>query len=362
VALPASFLDIAKSVSYFFVFIAPFFTMYGLSKRFETAEGEKRRTSGIFLTALGLVLLYEILFNIWFWFDLWGEYPFFGNEVLGVGAFFMYFFLLHMRGKVTGEDPWDRFFRFTAPYLMFYLIYCVMVMHIFYLGRLLSGAGSMGSLNVVWRNPILYALYNFGFPFAFYFIFLAYVECGNVMKRLGTEYRPTLISAMLILLSFLIWLYAQFSNFLFRGTTTWNELSTFSSSLAYPMNEWEYIEMLPGFFGSVIAILNALLLYKEIRRKVPRFGKARNEDEERLFRFVSDMSDVVGGVSMTLLGLSLDRYNTIRGADVVMDDAAHISNINEDEWPGLLSFVVRFYSECIGPITIRKATELGIAV
>ena len=69
VALPASFLDIAKSVSYFFVFIAPFFVMYGLSKRFEAVEGEKRR-SGMFLAALCLVLLYEILFNIWFWFDL----------------------------------------------------------------------------------------------------------------------------------------------------------------------------------------------------------------------------------------------------------------------------------------------------
>jgi hypothetical protein len=237
-----------------------------------------------------------------------------------------------------------------------------MVMHIFYLGRLLNGAGSIESLNAIWKNPILYALYNFGFPFAFYFIFLSYVECGDIMKKFRIEYRPMFVSAVLILVSFLIWLYSQFSNFLFRGAPAWNELSTFSSSLAYPINRWEHIEMLPGFFGSVIAILNVLLLYKEVRREVPRFGKARNENEEKLFRFVSDMSDVVGGVSMTLLGLSLNRYNTIRGADVVMDDAAHISNIGEDGWSGLLGFVVQFFSECIGPIAIRKATELGIAV
>ena len=202
--MPNAFPDIIKFISLFFVFIAPFFVIYAISRRFESAEREKKRFSGIFLAALTLTFIYGVMFNIWSWCGLWGRYPFFGNEIMGIGAFLIYLFFLHMRERFTGEDPWDRLFRFTAPYLMFYLIYCVTTMHTIYLGRLLQGTESFSLLETVWTNPIFYAFNNFGFPFAFYFIFLSYVECGNILKRFGIEHRPILISAVLILVSFLI--------------------------------------------------------------------------------------------------------------------------------------------------------------
>jgi hypothetical protein len=263
----------------------------------------------------------------------------------------MYMFLLRMRERLTGEDAWDRLLRFTAPFLMFYLIYCVIVMHLFYVGRILQG-GNLSALDEGWKNPVTYAIGNFGFPFAFYFLFLSYIECGNVMKRLKMKHGALVLSAFLILTSFLLWLYNQFSLFLFRGTPVYAELSDFLSGITY--NDFQ---MVPGFAGAIIAIAGTRSLYHEMRKEMRPLGKAKSRDEEALFRFVSEMGSVIGGVSLTLLKLSLERYGDTTGTIVELEEGG-ISNFS----PDLPPFVVRFYSECVGPLALRKARELGIKV
>jgi len=349
--MPAVFTELFVYISFFLIFVGPFFVIYSLSRRFELAESEKRRFSHLFSSSFAMIIAYEAWFILWSQLGLWGVYEFFGNELLGIAALLMYIFLLRMRERLTGEDSADRLLRFTAPFLMFYLIYCVIAMHLFYLGRILQG-GSLSALSAGWKNPVVYAISNFGFPFAFYFLFLSYMECGNIMGRLKMRHVALVLSAFLILTSFLLWLYNQFSLFLFRGTPIYGELSSFLPGMTY-----DDLQMVPGFIGAMIAIAGTRTLYREMRKEVSQPGKAKTADEELLLRFVSEMGCVVGGVSMTLLRLSLERYSDSTGVRVELGEKG-FSNFS----PDIPAFVVRFYAECIGPLAVRKARDMGIKV
>jgi hypothetical protein len=345
------FTDVFVYISFFLIFVGPFFAIYSLSRRFELAEREKKRFSHLFRSSFALIIVYEVWFILWSQLGFWGVHEFFGNELLGIAALLMYLFLLRMRERLTGEDAYDRLLRFTAPFLMFYLIYCVIAMHLFYVGRILQG-GSLSTLAAGWKNPLIYAISNFGFPFAFYFLFLSYIECDNMMGRLKMKHGALVLSAFLILTSFLLWLYNQFSLFLFRGTSIYGELSNFLPGMTY-----DDFQMVPGFAGAMIAIVGTRTLYREMRKGVSLSGKAKTADEELLLRFASEMGGVIGGVSLTLLRLSLERYSDSTGIRVELGEGGF-----SDFSPDVPAFVVRFYAECVGPLAFRKARDLGIKV
>jgi len=67
-----------------------------------------------------------------------------------MGAFFMYLFLLKLREKMGGEDPYDRMTRFVAPMIMPLVLALCMFVPLTYLARLYAGE----SLSVSWHYTL----------------------------------------------------------------------------------------------------------------------------------------------------------------------------------------------------------------
>ena len=298
-------------------------------------------------------LIYLIWYALWGGYNLWGKpgRPFFGNELLAVGSFFMYLFLLKFRERMTKEDPWDRLTKFVAPVFMPYLIISVLMIHTIYVDKITV----YGTAELTQINPLHWLLTNFGFPFAFYFIFLSYMECNDLLKSLKVIHKPLVISAFLVLISLFLWLYTQWGIFLFRGTPFYSDVAWLTNPIG-PFVSWSEIEMIPALVGSIIAVANMLFLYRKLRGQVPQI---KEDEVERyafaLFQFLTNISDMIGGTSITIFKSAIDGYNSRFGKNIKIEDTIHLSNIEEKEWPKFMEFVLGVFYMCIGPVTWEKA-------
>jgi hypothetical protein len=293
--------------------------------------------------------------SMWSSYNLYHKFSFYGNEVLAFGSFFMYLFILKLRERITEEDPWERLTRFVAPVLLFYVMISVLLIHIIYVGRLATG----DSANLPQINPLHFVLSNYGFPFAFYFVFLSYLESKDILKSFCIVHKPLVLSAFLVLFTLFIWLYEQWLRLLFQGASFYADLAYFANPIG-PFNSWNRVEMLPGLIGSIIAIANMLVLYVQMRKPLPKIGK---EEEKMpyafsLFQFLTKISEVIGGTSITIFRSAIDGYNKRFDKEVQVEDTIKLSNIPEEEWPEFIEFVLGIFYMCIGPITWEEAKQI----
>ena len=67
-----------------------------------------------------------------------------------------------------------------------------------------------------------------------------------------------------------------------------------------------------------------------------------------LFQFLTKISEVIGGTSVTIFRSAIDGYNKRFNKEVQVKDTIKLSNIPEEE---RLEFVLGVFYVCIGPIT-----------
>ncbi len=103
---------------------------------------------------------------------------------------------------------------FFAPALFFYLVISALMIHLTYI----DAVAIRGATELQQVNPLYWLLNNFGYPFAFYFIFLSYIECKDLLKSLKVIYKPLVLSAFLVITTLFLWLYEQWCIFFFRRT------------------------------------------------------------------------------------------------------------------------------------------------
>lgn len=254
---------------------------------------------------------------------------------------------------MTGDDAWDRFTRFFAPALFFYTMISVLMIHLTYVNAVVLGATELQQ-----KNPLYYVLSSFGYPFAFYFIFLSYIECKDLLKSLRVVHKPLVISAFLVMITFLLWLYEQWCIFLFGGTLLYRDVV----QLSYPIwffTEWWTIELLPGFIGSVIAMVNMVFLYKQLKKPLPIMSE---EEAGRyvigVFKFLTGISEVIGGTSLTIFRSTVEGYNERFCRNIKINDTIQLSGLNREEWPAFIRFMLDVYYKCIGPITWDIARDV----
>jgi hypothetical protein len=295
-------------------------------------------------------MIYCVLVTIWFLNQLWSKIPFVGNEILAVGAFLMYLFLLKLRERMTGEDPYDRLIKFVVPMLIPWIMLITMIIPLHY-----AGEEALGS-NVTCLSPLEGIV---GFSLAFYFVFLSYMECKDLLKSFRVIHKPLILSAFLILATFLIWQYNKWCIFLFLGTPLYGEMAYFASPDAL-LYSWEKSEMLPGLFGSFIALANMFVLHSKIKEPVPEIKKEEVEVPcaFSLFQFITKISEVVGGAAITIFRSAIDGYNKRFNRNIEVADTIHLSNVKNEEWPEFIEFVLRIFNMCIGPITWEEAKQI----
>jgi len=345
--------NMMKLISIACIFLVPFLLVYYISRGFERAQKTKPRFSYLFWPSLILTLIYIIWYAIWAGYRLW-DLPFFGNEILCISSFFMYLFLLKLRERMMEEDAWDRFTRFFAPALFFYLVISALMIHLIYI----DAVARRGVTELQQENPLDWLLNNFGYPFAFYFIFLSYIECKDLLKSLKVIHKPLVLSAFLVITTLFLWLYEQWCIFLFRGTPFYQDVMQLPDSFG-PFGSWGTVEMLPGFAGSLIAIANMLFLYKKLKEPLPEVKEEETEQYAfALFQFLTKISEVVGGASITIFRSAVDGYNSRFNKNMKVEDTISLSNIEEKEWPEFMSFVLWVFYQCIGPVTWEKAEEV----
>jgi hypothetical protein len=332
------------------IFLAPFLVTYSISKRFEKAEKTEHRFSYLFWLALFPTVTYCVLVIIWSLNHLWDKVPFVGNEILAVGAFLMYLFLLKLREKMTGEDSYDHLIKFVVPMLIPWIMLITMISPLHY-----AGEEALGS-NVTSLTPLTGIV---GFSLAFYFVFLSYLECNDLLKNFRVIHKPLILSAFLILATFSIWHYNKWCNFLFVGTPLYEEMAYFASSDALFYSYWD-IEMLPGLFGSLIALANMFVLHSKIKEPVPEIKKEEVEVPcaFSLFQFITKISEVVGGTAITIFRSAIDGYNKRFNRNIEVADTIRLSNVKNEEWPEFIEFVLRIFNMCIGPITWEEARQV----
>jgi len=332
------------------IFLTPFLIIYNISRRFEKAEKAKHMFSYLFWLALIPTITYCMLVTIWSSNQLWDKIPFIGNEILAIGAFFMYLFLLKLRERMTEEDPYDRLIKFVAPTLIPLVMLLTMVNPLHY-----AGEHALGS-NVISLTPLAGIA---GFSFAFYFVFLSYFECKDLLRNLHIIHKPLILSAFLVLATFAIWHYDKWCTFLFAETPFYNEIAyfTLSDGLFY---SWWGIEMMPGLAGSFIAIANMFVLHIKLKEPVPAI---KREEVEvlyafSLFQFLTKISEVVGGAAITIFKSAIDGYNKRFKRNIEIEDTIRLSKVKDDEWPEFIKFVLRIFNMCIGPITWEEAEQI----
>ncbi len=68
---------------------------------------------------------------------------------------------------------------------------------------------------------------------------------------------------------------------------------------------------------------------------------------------------MIGGTSITIFRSAIAGYNNRFKRDIKVEDTISLSNIEEKEWPELMSFVLLVFYQCIGPVTWERAEEIG---
>jgi hypothetical protein len=266
----------------------------------------------------------------------------------------MYLLLLKLRERIREEDPYDRLTKFFAPMLLFYIMITVIMIQLGYI-RDLTMHKSISAI-----NPIFWALDNFGFLFAFYFLFLSYLECKDLLKSLHIIHKPLVLSAFLVLATYFIFLYQHWCiGYLFEGTPFYEEVEYFAIPIG-PIKTWTSIQWLPGFIGSIIAIANMFLLYLQVRKPVIEMKREEVEIPYALslFQFVTRISEVIGGATLEIFKSAIDGYNKRFNKSITIDDTISLSNIKDEEWPKLLDFLLSIYYMCIGPVTWEEAKQI----
>jgi len=72
----------------------------------------------------------------------------------------------------------------------------------------------------------------------------------------------------------------------------------------------------------------------------------------RRLEFLTKISEVIGGTSVTIFRSAIDGYNKRFNKEVQVKDTIKLSNIPEEE---RLEFVLGVFYVCIGPITWEEA-------
>ncbi len=100
----------------------------------------------------------------------------------------------------------------------------------------------------------------------------------------------------------------------------------------------------------------------EIAEKIGiRAERPQNRDELysfALFQFVTKTSELVGEESMHIFRSAIEGYNKRFNRNIEVGTQISFSNVQPEEWPQLVKFVLDIYAQCIGPTTFEIAREI----
>jgi hypothetical protein len=265
-----------------------------------------------------------------------------------MGAFFMYLFLLKLREKMGGEDPYDRMTKFVAPMIMPIVLAFCMFVPLTYLARLYAGE----SLSVSWygfTDEIISYIADF---FVFYLTFLSYLECKDLLRSLKVVHKPMIISALCLLFIPLLVYGTLFVSLFFGDTPLFDGIFPYGYM---PITYLNYSAILIGFTAGMA---NMVLFYLKTRKPVEIKKEREGFYPFALFQFVTKISEVIGAPSLTIFRSAIEGYNQRFGRDIRINDTISLSDVRDYEWQDLLTFILDVYYNCIGPVTWEVAKEV----
>jgi len=140
-----------------------------------------------------------------------------------------------------------------------------------------------------------------------------------------------------------------------------------------------YMPVVGAFLGAILLLLLVILwlvcmlmAYQGKAWKVPfiweiaekigiKAERPQGKDEIysfALFQFVTKTSELVGEESMHIFRSAIDGYNKRFNRNIEVGTQISFSNVQPEEWPQLVKFVLDIYAQCIGPTTFEIAREI----
>jgi uncharacterized membrane protein len=156
-------------------------------------------------------------------------------------------------------------------------------------------------------------------------------------------------------------------------------LSILTWAVFYIPEVGEYLRFIIGLLILVLWIVCMVKAYQGIKWEIPLiwplanrfailFGEKKEAEKPKskeefypfaIFQFVTKASEAVGNKSLIIFKSAVKGYNRRFNRDIkVVERQISLSNVEADEWPELIKFVLRIYSQCIGPVTWQIAKEI----
>lgn len=331
--------------------IMPLFFTYLISRRLEVRL--RGRFSHLFWLSVTLMACYFVLRPLsYFLPPLHPAVNAAYNEgvllICLTGAIFMYLFLLKLRERMGGEDPYDRMTRFVAPMILPVALALCMFVPLTHLAGLYAGSDEVVDLYVI-VSEIAYSITD---VWIFYFIFLSYLECKDTLKSLKITHKPLIISALCIISMPILNYGTLFLDRIFWNTPLYGKIFPYGYAL---FDRLSYSATITCFAAGMA---NMIVFYLRIRKPV----KIKEEQEGfyplALFQFVTKISEVIGSSSLTIFRSAIEGYNERFGRNISTSDTIGLSDVRDDEWQDLLAFILDVYYQCIGPVTWEVANDV----
>ena len=330
--------------------IMPLFFTYLISRRLEVKL--RGRFSHLFWLSVIFMACYFVLRPLSYFLSpsttasaVYGEVA---MLVCLLGVFFMHIFLLKLRERMGGEDPYDRMTRFVAPMIIPIALTFCMFVPLTHLAGLYAGSDETVSLQVI----VTETASGITDVWIFYFIFLSYLECKDMLKSLKVVHTPLIISALCMLFIPLLNYGTIFVDRCFWNTPLYEKIFPYGYTL------FEYLQYSATLVCFVTGMATMITFYLRIRKPVEIKEEQEGFYPLALFQFITKVSEIIGSSSLTIFRSAIEGYNQRFGRNISTSDTISLSDVRDDEWQDLLAFILNVYYQCIGPVTWEVAKDV----
>jgi len=217
------------------------------------------------------------------------------------------------------------------------------------------------AMNMRQRETSSEIFFLFVFFAIYYIMSLASMEQGTALS-MSLNFVFSIAAFLMLFLSFL-----DLSD-IYGALCPWCRIPALVASY---LTLWNAFYQTFAFFNFIIPVEAVNVLYNVqtvitvtiiVLLTLPSWNMSRNlkvrvkSEEDEVSIFLSRMSDIIGGSTMTILKRAIEEYNSREGTTISYDPENGLSNGTAD----FAEFVVSYFEKLIGPVARRIFEESGI--